>query len=88
MKTAEKSVPLVPEKALFDLQMQALHNCMSKASRNWPGTFLLWLLSIISFNAFQKVIKYTEDEREMPAVWFRVYLESNIYISTHTQRIF
>lgn len=62
---------------------------MSKARRNWPGTFLLWHLSIIVFNAFQKVIKYTEDEREMPAVWLRVYLESNIYIYiyTHTKNI-
>lgn len=80
LKTADKSVPLVLEKVLFDLLIQALPNCVSKASRNWPGTFLLWHLSIIAFNAFHKVIQYTEDEREMPAVWLRVYLKSNIYI--------
>lgn len=58
--------------------MQALPNCMSKASRNWPGTFLLWHLSIIAFSAFHGVTKYTEDEREMPAVWLRVYLKCYI----------
>lgn len=59
--------------------MQALLNCVGKASRNWPGTFLLWHLSIMVFNVFHRVIKYTEDEREMPAVWLRVYLKRYIY---------
>lgn len=88
LRTAEKSVHLVLEKAFFDLLMQALPNRVSKASRNWPGTFLLRHLSITAFTAFHKVIKCAEDEREMPAVWLRVYLKSNIYISTNTQRIF
>jgi len=86
--TAEKSVHLLLEKVLFDLLMQALPNCVSKTSRNWPSTLLLWHLSIIAFNVFHKVFKYTEDEGEMPAVWLRVYLKSNIYLSTNTQRIF